>query len=140
MKKVSDIISGFNLKYPNLTRLHLILINATEAMYNLSIINPQLELMDTLHQSNITLFYNLEAYGHEVKTKKLKQDLEQNEKDLLYIKKKRGNTLKLRRQLMSQIRETYAKILALSNSCGLGLELKSGKTDVEKNFKRILTR
>jgi len=135
-----DIISGYNLKYPNQTRIGLILIRATEEMLNLSILNPSLESMDALQQASLTLFYNFEGYGSIENTKRLKELLDSNENKILQFKRRRRVPIRHKQELMKDIRETYAKILALTNSCGLGLPISKGINDYEKNIERILTR
>jgi len=135
-----DIISGYNLKYPNQTRIGLILIRATEEMLNLSILNPSFESMDALQQASLTLFYNFEGYGSQAKTTKLKKLLDSNEDKILQFKRQRRVPIRQKQELMRDMRETYSKVLALTNSCGLGLPISQGVGDYEKNIERILTR
>ena len=139
MGRKAKILTGDNIKYPTQTRLHLTASEITNKWLNQSYIRPDLNELSIINNAQLILFYNIHFYHPKVNAGRTEELHKKNEKDILRAYEEEVSVNVIRR-IMKNVREGYAKIIALMQACGLGLELKAGQTNVDKNLKECLMR
>ena len=131
---IKDVQTWLNLKYPNLARLQILLLHATELLTLQSLVHPVLYDIERLNNAMLCFIYNLEIYRPEAEITALRDKLLGYENEILTASKKNPPNMNFNRELLIKVREMFPKALAVSHKCGLGLELKTGKIDVQKNI------
>ena len=139
MGQKAKILTGDNIKYPTQTRLHITVSEITNKWLNLSYIRPNLNELSIINNAQLILFYNIHFYNPKINTGRIEGLHKKNEKDILRAYEEDADVTIIRK-IMKNVREGYAKIIVLMQACGLGLELKAGQTNVDKNLKECLMR
>ena len=134
------VTSGKDAKWLVYVRFQKMADSCTERMFENNMIKPNLTRLGDLTQALLTLFYSLDMFTTELKSKELEEELNRIEGRVIILNDTKNYTTKELRQLLWDLRKVFRKLLAIMQDVGLGIELKSGQVDVKKRLAQIIRR
>ncbi len=134
------VTSGKDAKWLVYVRFQKMADDCTQRMFDNNLIKPNINDLGNLTQALITLFYSLDMFTTELKSKELEEEITNIEGRVITFNDKRNYTIKDLRILLWDLRKVFRKLLAIMQDVGLGIELKSGNVDVKKRLRQIIRR